>query len=69
MRLSDYVLELADGSQIQVGCSPHANAPVVLKSDMPTGSLAAFTATNPPKGTSHPTIKQSDTRYEPLLSA
>ncbi len=50
MRLFSYVLELADGSQIQVGRSPYSNAPLVLKSDVPAGRLQAFSDVNPPKG-------------------
>ena len=69
MRLSGYVLEFADGTQIQVGASPHTNAPVVLKSDVPNGRLIAFTDNNPPKGTCHASLNQSDVRYEPLLTA
>ena len=51
MRLFGYVLELADGSQIQVGQSIYSGAPLVLKTDVPNGRLPAFTAANPPKGT------------------
>jgi hypothetical protein len=51
MRRIGYVLELADGSQIQVGQSTYSGAPVVMKSDVPTGRLPAFTFANPPQGT------------------
>ena len=50
MRLSGYVLELADGSQIPVAYSPYTNEPIVMRSDVPDGQLPAFTAANPPKG-------------------
>jgi hypothetical protein len=50
MRISGYVLELADGSQIPVAYSPYTNAPIVMRSDVPEGQLPAFTASNPPKG-------------------
>ena len=50
MRLSGYVLELADGSLIQVGQSPYTSEPLILKADVPVGRLPAFTDSNPPKG-------------------
>ncbi len=63
MSLSRYVLELADGSQIQVNQSIYSGAPLVLKSDVPTGRLPAFTAANPPKGTRETTERFKQTSF------
>ena len=65
MRLCSYVLELADGSQIQVGRSPYSNAPLVLKSDFPAGRLQVFSDSNPPKGMRQ---KSQTTQREMLLT-
>ena len=49
MHLVNFVLELADGSRVQLERSQYSNSPVVMKADVP-GQLKAFSADNPPKG-------------------
>lgn len=65
MSSSNFVLELADGSTIKVGKSPYSNNPVVKKSDVPSGRISAFTASNLPQGGKRQSVNRRRRKNQP----
>lgn len=50
MRLATFLLELADGTVVNVSQSTQSGYPEIKPSDVPRSNLMPFTFSNPPKG-------------------